>query len=98
MDHIQRIGTGQRSPISGRFMANLELRHGLEKGSVAEGSAHPLAGCGAAASIADVKLRYELYRGGSFAASRAIEQKTAPVSSASDFRRLGRGFPVVLKN
>jgi predicted nucleic acid-binding protein len=48
---------------------------------------------------ADVKSRYKLYYVDSFAAALAIEHKATLVTSDSDFRRLGHGFPVVwLKN
>ncbi len=44
---------------------------------------------------ADVKARYKLYYADSFAAALAIEHKAALVTSDSDFRKLGHGFPVV---
>ena len=44
---------------------------------------------------ADVKARYKLYYADSFAAALAIEHKAALVTSDSDFRKLGHGFPVL---
>lgn len=44
---------------------------------------------------ADVKSRYKLYYVDSFAAALAIEHKATLVTSDSDFRRLGHGFPVL---
>jgi predicted nucleic acid-binding protein len=44
---------------------------------------------------AEVKAKYKLYYVDSFAAALAIEHKATLVTSDSDFRRLGRGFPVV---
>ena len=47
----------------------------------------------------DTKFAYKLYYADSFAAALAIEFKASLVTSDSDFRRLGRGVPVVrLKN
>ena len=53
--------------------------------------ATPLRACAAA----DVKAKYKLYYADSFAAALAIENKAALVTSDSDFRKLGHGFPVV---
>ena len=48
---------------------------------------------------AEVKAKYKLYYVDSFAAALALERKATLVSSDSDFRRLGHGFPTVwLKN
>jgi predicted nucleic acid-binding protein len=44
---------------------------------------------------ADVKAKYKLYYADSFAAALAIEHKAALVTSDSDFRKLGHGFPVI---
>ena len=48
-----------------------------------------------ALQAADVKVKYKLYYIDSFAAALAIEQKATLVTSDSDFRKLGHGFPVV---
>ena len=44
---------------------------------------------------AEVKSRYKLYYVDSFAAALAIEYKATLVTSDSDFRKLGHGFPIV---
>jgi predicted nucleic acid-binding protein len=44
---------------------------------------------------ADVKAKYKLYYMDAFAAALAIEHKATLVTSDSDFRRLGHGFPVM---
>ena len=48
-----------------------------------------------ACRAADVKAKYKLYYADSFATALAIEHKAALVTSDSNFRRLGHGFPVV---
>jgi predicted nucleic acid-binding protein len=48
---------------------------------------------------ADVKATYSLYYADSFAAALALEFKATLVTSDSDFRKLGHGFPMLwLKN
>ena len=44
---------------------------------------------------AEVKIKYKLYYVDSFAAALAIEHKATLVTSDSDFRRLGHGFPIL---
>ena len=44
---------------------------------------------------ADIKAKYKLYYLDAFAAALAIEHKATLVTSDSDFRKLGHGFPVV---
>jgi len=44
---------------------------------------------------ADVKAKYKLYYMDAFAAALAIEHKATLVTSDSDFRKLGHGFPVI---
>jgi ribonuclease VapC len=44
---------------------------------------------------AEVKARYKLYYLDSFAAAMALEHKGTLVTSDSDFRKLGHGFPIV---
>ena len=47
----------------------------------------------------EVKAKYKLYYVDCFAAALALEYKATLVTSDSDFRKLGHGFPVVwLKN
>ena len=48
-----------------------------------------------ACRAADLKAKHKLYYADSFAAALAIENKATLVTSDSDFRRLGHGFPVV---
>ena len=48
-----------------------------------------------AVRAADMKLKYKLYYVDSFAAALAIEYNAALVTSDSDFRKLGHGFPTV---
>ena len=44
---------------------------------------------------AEVKSKYRLYYVDSFAVALAIEYNASLVTSDSDFRRLGHGFPIV---
>ena len=44
---------------------------------------------------ADVKAKHKLYYVDGFAAALAIEHKATLVTSDSDFRKIGHGFPVV---
>ncbi len=44
---------------------------------------------------AEVKAKYKLYYVDSFAAALAVEYKATLVTSDSDFRRLGHGFPLL---
>ena len=48
-----------------------------------------------ACKAADLKAKHKLYYADSFAAALAIEHKATLVTSDSDFRKLGHGFPVV---
>jgi predicted nucleic acid-binding protein len=48
-----------------------------------------------ACRAADIKAKHKLYYSDSFAAALAIEHKATLVTSDSDFRKLGHGFPVV---
>ena len=43
----------------------------------------------------EVKHKYKLYYADAFAAALALEHKATLVTSDSDFKRLGHGFPVV---
>jgi predicted nucleic acid-binding protein len=51
----------------------------------------PQQACGAA----DIKAKHKLYYADAFAAALAIEHKATLVTSDSDFRKLGHGFPIV---
>lgn len=44
---------------------------------------------------AEVRVTYKLYYADSFAAALSFEHKATLVTSDSDFRRLGHGFPVI---
>jgi predicted nucleic acid-binding protein len=44
---------------------------------------------------ADIKVKYKLYYGDSFAAALAIEHKAALVTSDSDFRKLGHSVSLI---
>ncbi len=46
-------------------------------------------------NAADLKAKYKLYYVDSFAAALASEYKATLVTSDSDFRKLGHGFPVL---
>jgi predicted nucleic acid-binding protein len=48
-----------------------------------------------ACKAANIKVKHKLYYADSFAAALAIEHKATLVTSDSDFRKLGHGFPVV---
>jgi predicted nucleic acid-binding protein len=48
-----------------------------------------------AVHAAEVKAKYRLYYVDAFAAALAIEYKATLVTSDSDFRKLGHGFPTV---
>jgi len=48
-----------------------------------------------AIQAADIKSRYKLYYVDSFVAALALEHKATLVTSDSDFRRLGHGFPIM---
>ncbi|MGA8069861.1 MAG: type II toxin-antitoxin system VapC family toxin [Terriglobales bacterium] len=47
-----------------------------------------------ACQAADLKSKHKLYYADSFAAALAIEHRATLVTSDSDFRKLGHGFPV----
>jgi predicted nucleic acid-binding protein len=44
---------------------------------------------------AEVKVKHKLYYADSFAAALAMEYEATLVTSDSDFRKLGHGFPIV---
>jgi predicted nucleic acid-binding protein len=48
-----------------------------------------------AVQASDLKSTYKMYYADSFAAALALEHKATLVTSDSDFRRLGHGFPVL---
>ncbi len=75
--------------------------HGLDKAMATMSAVHALpiqlvdATLQRAFQAAEVKAKYKLYYVDSFAAALAVEHKATLVTSDSDFRRLGHGFPVV---
>lgn len=75
--------------------------HGLDKAMATMSAVHALpiqlvdATLQRAFQAAEVKAKYKLYYVDSFAAALAVERKATLVTSDSDFRRLGHGFPVV---
>jgi predicted nucleic acid-binding protein len=48
-----------------------------------------------ACEAADIRAKHKLYYAEAFAAALAVEHKATLVSSDSDFRKLGHGFPIV---
>ena len=75
--------------------------HGLDRASAIMSAVRPLpirlmdASPQRAFRAAEVKSKYKLYYVDSFAAALAIEYKATLVTSDSDFRRVGHGFPVL---
>ena len=75
--------------------------YGPERATATMNAVHPLpirlidATPQRAFGAADVKSKYKLYYVDSFAAALAIEHKATLVTSDSDFRKLGHGFPVL---
>ena len=74
---------------------------GLDRARAIAGAVYPLpiqfvdATLQRCCHAAEIKAKYKLYYVDSFAAALAIENKATLVTSDSDFRRLGHGFPVV---
>ena len=85
----------------GEVYGNLLREHGQETALTAVQAVRPLpievldATPQRACEAADDKAKYKLYYADAFAAALAIEYKATLVTSDSDFRRLGHGFPVV---
>jgi predicted nucleic acid-binding protein len=85
----------------GEVYGTILRERGLDQARLAVQAIHPLPidlldatpprSCQAAA----VKAKYKLYYADSFAAALAIEHKAALVTGDSDFRKLGRNFPIV---
>jgi ribonuclease VapC len=75
--------------------------HGLERARATMNAVQPLpiswvdATPQRAFQAAEAKAKHKLYYVDSFAVALALEHKATLVSSDSDFRRLGHGFPVV---
>jgi predicted nucleic acid-binding protein len=85
----------------GEVYGKLLREHGPEQALTAVHAVSPLpiemldATPQRACKAADVKAKHKLYYVDSFAAALAIEHKATLVTSDSDFRKLGHGFPVV---
>lgn len=89
----------------GEVYGGILRQHGLDQATAIMSAVNPLPirmieiSSQRAFRAAEVKLQYRLYYVDSFAAALAIEHKATLVTSDSDFRRMGHGFPVVwLKN
>ena len=75
--------------------------HGEERARITMGALQPLPIQIIAADLqrccraAEVKVRYKLYYADGFAAELALERRATLVTSDSDFRRMGHGFPIL---
>jgi len=75
--------------------------YGRDKAGSTMNALHPLpitvvdADAPGACRASEVKSQYKFYYADSFAAALAIEKKAMLVTSDSDFRRLGHGFPIL---
>jgi predicted nucleic acid-binding protein len=85
----------------GEVYGAVQREHGLERATAIMSAVQPLpirlldATPQRALRAADLKAKYKLYFVDSFAAALAIEFKASLVTSDSDFRKLGHGFPMV---
>ncbi len=85
----------------GEVYGGILREHGPDRAVATMNAVHPLpirlmdATPQRAFRAADVKSKYKLYYVDSFAAALAIEYKATLVTSDSDFRRLGHGFPTL---
>lgn len=85
----------------GEVYGAVQREHGLERATAIMSAVQPLpirlldATPQRALHAADVKAKHKLYFVDSFAAALAIEFKATLVTSDSDFRKLGHGFPMV---
>ncbi len=85
----------------GEVYAWILREHGAERAGATMGALQPLpiriidVTSPRALRAAEVKLTYKLYYVDSFAAALAIENKATLVTSDSDFRKLGHGFPIL---
>jgi predicted nucleic acid-binding protein len=75
--------------------------HGRDRALATMSAVHPLpinlldGSPQRALQAAEIKATYKLYYVDSFAAALTVEQKATLVTSDSDFRRLGHGFPLL---
>jgi len=85
----------------GEVYGGILREHGPDRAIATMNAVHPLpirmmdATPQRAFRAAEVKSKYKLYYVDGFAAALAIEYKATLVTSDSDFRRLGHGFPVL---
>ena len=85
----------------GEVYGGILREYGPERAAATMNAVHPLpirlidATPQRAFQAADVKSKYKLYYVDSFAAALAIEYKATLVTSDSDFRKLGHGFPTI---
>jgi predicted nucleic acid-binding protein len=85
----------------GEVYGAIQREHGIDRAATIMSAVQPLpvrlvdATQQRALRAADVKAKYRLYYVDSFAAALAIEFKATLVTSDSDFRKLGHGFPVL---
>ncbi len=85
----------------GEVYGKILREHGPEQALMAVHAVNPLpielldATPQRACKAAEVKAKYKLYYADSFAAALAMEHNATLVTSDSDFRKLGRGCPVV---
>jgi predicted nucleic acid-binding protein len=85
----------------GEVYAWILREHGADRAVVTMSALQPLpiriidVTSARALRAAEVKLTYKLYYVDSFAAALAIESKATLVTSDSDFRKLGHGFPIL---
>ncbi len=75
--------------------------YGRDKARATMSALHPVpitvvdADVPGACRASEVKAQYKFYYADAFAAALAIEKKATLVTSDSDFRRLGHGFPIL---
>lgn len=85
----------------GEVYGAIQREHGADRAAAVMNAVRPLpirlldATPARACAAADTKSRYKLYYVDSFAAALAIEHKATLVTSDTDFRKLGHGFPMV---
>lgn len=85
----------------GEVYGQILREHGRDRAVATMNAVHPLpirrvdVTPQRAFQAAEVKSKYKLYYVDSFAAALAIEYQATLVTSDSDFRRLGHGFPAV---
>ncbi len=85
----------------GEVYGGILREHGQDRAAAIMSALHPLpihlvdATPPRALQAADIKSKYKLYYVDSFVAALARERKATVVTSDSDFRRLGHGFPIL---